>query len=83
MIPSWIFEYIRCPITHETLRLASKSDLDRLHAALLAGSLTNRLGESLQELPESGMVNESHSWFYPIENEIPSLIADEAIPLSK
>jgi uncharacterized protein YbaR (Trm112 family) len=83
MIPSWIFEYIRCPITHERLRLASKSDLDRLHAALLAGSLTNRLGENLQEMPASGMVNESHSWFYPIENDIPSLIADEAIPLSK
>ncbi len=83
MIPSWIFDYIRCPITHERLRLASKSELDKLQAALLAGGLTNRLGENLQELPESGMINESHSWFYPIENAIPSLIADEAIPLSK
>lgn len=83
MIPSWIFDYIRCPITHEKLRLASKSELDDLQAALLAGSLTNRLGENLQELPASGMINESHSWFYPMENEIPSLIADEAISLSK
>jgi uncharacterized protein YbaR (Trm112 family) len=82
MIPTWIFDYIRCPITHEKLEMASKADMDCLHSALASGNLRNRLGEKITESPQAGMVNMSHQWFYPISNDIPSLIADEAIPLS-
>jgi uncharacterized protein YbaR (Trm112 family) len=30
---------------------------------------------------EGGLVNRSQTWFYPIRNGIPTLVADEAIRL--
>ena len=81
MIPTWIFEYIRCPITNQKLQIADDSDFDKLRRALQEGRLKNRLGEPVKELAESGMVDECHQWFYPIVNDIPTLIADEAVSL--
>jgi len=82
-IPQWVLDLIRCPITLEKLEVAPADLVERLRASLRSGKLTNRLGAGVSENFQSGLVNESKSWFYPVIDEIPTLLPDEAIACSE
>jgi uncharacterized protein YbaR (Trm112 family) len=81
MTPNWIFEYVRCPISHRPLQWADESDLMLIRRLRAENRLKNRLGESVDSVPEKGWVDSNKQWFYPVAFEIPSLLADEAISL--
>lgn len=79
-MPNWVLDLIRCPITLEKLDIAPADLVARLRALVREGKLTNRMGTSITEDFQSGLLNESKDWFYPVVDEIPTLIPDEAIP---
>ncbi len=78
-MPNWVLDLIRCPITLEKLEIAPAGVVERLRALVRDGKLTNRIGTSVTDDFQSGLLNESKNWFYPIADEIPTLIPDEAI----
>ncbi len=78
---SWLLALIQCPITHEPLRVAESALVNALRAKQLTGKLLNRQGMCVTEEFQSGLVNASNRWFYPIIDDIPSLICEESIPL--
>ncbi len=80
-MPTWLLELIRCPITLEPLQTAASEVTERLRDELKHGRLTNRVGVSLTDDFQSGLVNASSTWFYPVTDEIPVLVPDEAISL--
>ena len=80
-MPSWVLELIRCPITLQKLEIASVDLVERLRALLRDGKLMNRLGTNVTDDFQSGLLNESKSWFYPVIDDIPTLVPDEAIAL--
>ncbi len=80
-MPSWVLELIRCPITLQKLEIASVDLVERLRASLRDGKLMNRLGTNVTDDFQSGLLNESKSWFYPVIDDIPTLVPDEAIAL--
>lgn len=80
-MPSWVLELIRCPITLQKLEIASVDLVEQLRASLRDGKLMNRLGTNVTDDFQSGLLNESKSWFYPIVDDIPTLVPDEAIAL--
>lgn len=82
-IPLWVLDLIRCPITLEKLEVAPALLVERLCASLRSGTLTNRLGASVTDDFHSGLVNASKSWFYPVIDDIPTLVPDEAIDCSE
>jgi uncharacterized protein YbaR (Trm112 family) len=43
----------------------------------------NNIGRIVSVVPTQGLVNESGTWLYPIHDEIPCLLADEAIQLTE
>ncbi len=81
-MPTWLLDLIRCPITMETLGVATEERTERLRAELRAGKLVNRIGASLTVDFQSGLVNESSTWYYPVIDDIPMLVPDEAIAIS-
>jgi uncharacterized protein YbaR (Trm112 family) len=82
MIPSWLLAILRCPITEEPLSLASDELISKLQIAVKTGGLRSRLGVTISEAWTQGLVNESVTWFYPLDGETIDLLADNAIPLA-
>lgn len=68
MIPADLLQILRCPETRQPLAMASAEVLAQVNA---------RLAEPLI----GGLVREDGRVFYPIRDEIPVLLAEEAILL--
>lgn len=78
----WLLEILQCPITHERLHPATVDVVHELQELQQRGELHNRLGLVVEDELESGLVNESHEFFYVVTDNIPSLLPGEAIPIS-
>ncbi len=53
----------------------------RVNAAIAGGAVTNRAGQPVSEAIEGGLVREDGKWLYPIRDEIPVMLVEEALPL--
>jgi uncharacterized protein YbaR (Trm112 family) len=78
----WLVEILRCPISREKLHAADGQLVERLRKQMQAGELFSHKGIPLDEPFESGLVNESSSYFYRVTDDIPTLLPDEAIALT-
>ena len=69
------------PDTKEPVKLAEQSLVDELNARIERGELTNRGGKKVEKAMDGGLIREDGKYLYPIEDEIPIMLIDEAIPL--
>ena len=73
---------LRCPKDGSLLAIADEPLVARVNERIGAGLQRDAM-DQLVELPiEAALVTETGSRLYPIRGGIPTLIADEAIPLS-
>lgn len=70
-----------CPSDHTPLAAAEKSLLSKLNQAIAAGRVKNRAGRLVEEPLEGGLVRRDQTLLYPIIDNIPVLLIDEAISL--
>ena len=82
MVDPELLEILVCPETHQALRPAEASLLDRLNAGIEAGRVVNGGGESVTEPISEGLVRADGSRLYPVRNRIPIMLVDEAIDLA-
>jgi uncharacterized protein len=81
MIDPDLIHLLRCPESHQTLSTADAELVDQINRAVAAGRLTNRARQSVTEPIEAGLVRADRQYLYPVRNNIPVLLVDEAIPL--
>ena len=81
MVDPELLEILVCPETHQPVRTADPELLERLNAAIAAGSVTNRGGEAVSEPVEEGLIREDEKVLYPVREDIPIMLIDEAIGL--
>lgn len=81
MIDSELLDILACPETKEPVTLAPAELIERLNAAIRAGRVTNRAGGPVKEPIDGGLVRTDQRYLYPIRDEIPVMLVDEAIPL--
>jgi uncharacterized protein YbaR (Trm112 family) len=74
---------LRCPEDRSALTPADPALLSRLNAAIRAGRLRNRRGRQVEQTLDGGLVRAAGDLLYPIVDEIPVLLLDEAIPLNQ
>jgi uncharacterized protein YbaR (Trm112 family) len=77
-----LLKILCCPETHQALRLAEASLLDKLNEQVVSGKLVNNSGSSVKERLEAGLVRADGKLLYPIRQGLPVMLVNEAIPLN-
>jgi uncharacterized protein YbaR (Trm112 family) len=85
--PPWfdteLLDILCCPETHQKLQLAPLPILEKLNQQIASGRLHNRAGRALDEKVPAGLVRADGKYLYPMRQNIPILLVDEAIPLTR
>jgi uncharacterized protein YbaR (Trm112 family) len=81
MLDPELLAILVCPETREPVHLADAALLDRINQAVSAGELRTRSGELLKDQIQAGLVREDGLVLYPVKDDIPVMLIDEAIPL--
>ena len=76
-----LLDILRCPETHQPFEIADTALIADLNGKIKAGQLKNRAGKPVTDPFESGLLRQDRKFLYPIRNNIPVLLIDEAIPL--
>ena len=72
-----------CPEDHSQLSPASDDLVRRINDAIRDRRLTNRAGKRLEETIDGGLVRADGAFLYPIIDDIPVLLRDDAISLEQ
>jgi len=81
MIDNKLLEVLVCPENHMRLSLADAALLERINKAVAAGGVVNIAGTPVESPLDAALVREDSQLFYPVIDDIPILLADEAIAL--
>ncbi len=83
MINKELLDILVCPESRTRLQVADEELLGRVNAAISAGTLVNRAGQTVTQACDGGLVREDGQVLYPVVEEIPILLVDEGIPLDQ
>ncbi len=83
MIDAELLKILVCPETKAPVHLAEDELIGRINAAIDAGTLKNRGGQVVDGRIDAGLVREDKAYLYPIREDIPIMLIDEAIPLDQ
>lgn len=72
-----------CPDTKQDVSLADADVVARLNERIRNGMVTNKAGQPVQEPIDGGLIRADNAVLYPIREDIPVMLIDEAIPLDQ
>lgn len=76
-----LLDMLCCPETKEDVSLAEEGLVAELNRRIEAGQIRNRGGETVKERLDSGLIRADRKYLYPVREDIPIMLIDEAIPL--
>ena len=77
-----LLDILACPETKQPLTLAETGVIKALNDQIGQGTLVNRAGKIVTEVIDGGLIREDRQYLYPIRDEIPIMLIDEAIALT-
>ncbi len=83
MVDPQLLEILVCPETKVPVRLADADMLERLNRAIEGGAVVTRGGEPVADRVEEGLIREDGQVLYPVRDDIPIMLIDEAIELDQ
>jgi uncharacterized protein YbaR (Trm112 family) len=81
MVDPRLLEILVCPEQKTPVRPADASLLSRVNEAIARGTVKNRGGVAVADAISEGLVREDGAVMYPVRDDIPVMLLDEAIPL--
>ncbi|NMC21007.1 MAG: hypothetical protein GYA33_11390 [Thermogutta sp.] len=81
MLDAQLSAILACPDTRQPLRAAAPELIAAVNAAIAAGRVNNRAGQTIREPVEELLVRQDGAVAYPVREGIPVLLIDEGIPL--
>jgi uncharacterized protein len=83
MIEKGLLKVLVCPKDNTPLTMADSRLIARLNRAIAAGQIVNCVGQPVRQPLMGGLVGQTRAILYPIVDDIPVLLADEAIALAQ
>jgi uncharacterized protein YbaR (Trm112 family) len=74
-----LLDILCCPTTRQPLRLLNPEELAVLAREIDAGHVTTAVGRAVTDAPGGALITTNGRTIYRIEDDIPVLLADEAI----
>ncbi len=81
MVDAELLEILVCPDDKTPVTLASSETLALLNTRIAAGGVETRGGSAVTEPVAEGLVRADGKYLYPVREDIPVMLIDEAIPL--
>jgi uncharacterized protein len=81
MIDPELLKIMCCPETHQPIAIAESPLIERINQHITDGNLRNRAGQVIREKIDGGLVRQDQRFLYPVRQDIPIMLIDEAIPL--
>jgi uncharacterized protein YbaR (Trm112 family) len=75
------FHLLRCPVDRTALTEASADLVEEINRLIRDGQLTNVAGKRVDRTIDGGLIRAAGDLLYPIVDQIPVLLRDEAISL--
>lgn len=81
MVDQELLDMLCCPETKEDVLLADSALIEKVNQKIAGGQFKNRGGDVVKEKIDGGLVRADRKYLYPIREDIPIMLIDEAIPL--
>jgi uncharacterized protein YbaR (Trm112 family) len=81
MVDPQLLEILCCPETRQDVALAPAALVEELNRRVEAGTLQNRAGTPVREKLDGGLLRADGKVLYPIREDIPVMLIEEAIAL--
>lgn len=82
MVDASLVAIMVCPESHQPFTVADEATVQKVNAAIAAGTLKNRDGEAVAESIAAGLIREDGAYLYVVRDDIPVMLIGEAIPLA-
>jgi uncharacterized protein YbaR (Trm112 family) len=82
MVHPDLLEILACPEDKTPVRLMEAGALVALNERIKAGGVKTRGGQPVTEPVPEALVREDGKYAYPVRDDIPIMLVDEAIPLT-
>ena len=81
MINDKLLTILCCPDTKQSLEVSDNELLERINQGIASGLIRNRGGNIVKKEAQLFLVREDNKYAYPVQDDIPIMLIDEAIPL--
>jgi uncharacterized protein YbaR (Trm112 family) len=83
MVSKELLDILCCPETKQDLTLIEGEAIKKFNARIKSKEVKNRGGELVKEPIDAGLLRTDKKFLYPIRQDIPIMLIDEAIPYSE
>ena len=83
MVDGALLKILVCPEDKTPVSLADEALVGKVNEAISGGALKNRAEQVVDTKIDGGLVREDGAYLYPIRDDIPVMLIDEAVPLDQ